>query len=33
MENVIINEFIKEFYEEVDVYEKVKRTIHKINNS
>ena len=29
MENIIISEFIKEFYGEVDVYEKVKRNIHK----
>lgn len=29
MENKLINEFIKEFYNEVDLYEKVKRTVHK----
>ena len=29
MESIIISEFIKEFYGEVDVYEKVKRNIHK----
>ena len=30
MKNTIISEFIKEFYREVDVYEKVKRNIHKL---
>lgn len=30
MENKVINEFIKEFYAEVDLYEKVKRNIHKL---
>ena len=29
MENKLINEFIKEFHDEVDLYERVKRTIHK----
>ena len=30
MENKVINEFIKGFYDEVDLYEKVKRTVHKL---
>ena len=30
MENKVINEFIKEFYDEVDLYEKVKRNVHKL---
>lgn len=30
MKNTIISEFIKEVYREVDVYEKVKRNIHKL---
>ena len=30
MENVIINDFIKEFHDEVDEYEKAKRKIHKL---
>ena len=30
MENKVINEFIKEFYDEVDLYEKIKRNVHKL---